>query len=273
MTNASETTPKGRPVPDEVLMAYVDGELPEDERKAVRAALAADQSLVERMQSFLFTRGPLLRPFDAVLASPIPERLSALLANAAPAPQRRAPGTSGSSKLRQIIAGFWTPFLSPAAAIPVVIAGVAGGWLLQQALNSDFVALDSRGGLVASAAVQAALETTPMKGQAAIGSQVTLEPTFTFATAKDGWCRQYRLTHRDGQSANGLACRDHGLWRVIVQTPGALRPHSSDKTVPAGEDEGVVGEVRSAMKEGDVLGREEEERLMREHWPARPQTQ
>ena len=40
MTNASDTKPMDEPISDEVLMAYVDGELPEEERKALQAALA-----------------------------------------------------------------------------------------------------------------------------------------------------------------------------------------------------------------------------------------
>ena len=228
MTNASDTKPTDEPISDEVLMAYVDGELPEEERKTLQAALARDAPLMQRLESFVFTRGPLLPAYNAVLSAPIPERISQLLAAAEPPVPRRTTPSGGSSKLRRIVAGFWAPFLSPAAAIPVVVAGA--------------------------------------------GSSLVLEPTFTFATAKGGWCRQYRLFHRDGQAASGVACRDQGVWRVNAQTPVAPRADTTGKTVPAGEDEGVVGEIRSALKDGDVLGRNEEAQLIRARWPDRPQT-
>ena len=127
MTNASDTKPMDEPISDEVLMAYVDGELPEEERKALQAALARDALLMQRLESFVFTRGPLLPPYNAVLSAPIPERISQLLAAAEPPVPRRTTPSGGSSKLRRIVAGFWAPFLSPAAAIPVVVAGAAGG--------------------------------------------------------------------------------------------------------------------------------------------------
>ena len=272
MTNASDTKPTDEPISDEVLMAYVDGELPEEERKALQAALARDAPLMQRLESFVFTRGPLLPAYNAVLSAPIPERISQLLAVAEPPVPRRTTPSGGSSKLRRIVAGFWAPFLSPAAAIPVVVAGAAVGWLLARGAQTEFVSLDSRGGLVASVAMQAALESTPKDVRAGAGSSLVLEPTFTFATAKGGWCRQYRLFHRDGQAASGVACRDQGVWRVIAQTPVAPRADTTGKTVPAGEDEGVVGEIRSALKDGDVLGRNEEAQLIRERWPDRPQT-
>lgn len=270
MTDASDNTPMDR-FPDEILMAYVDGELSAGERKAVEAALARDASLVRTVASYLYTRGPLSRPYDAVLTAPIPYRLLAFLANAGPPLGRRAPGPADAWKLRRIIAGFWAPFLSPAAAIAVVLAAITGGWLLQQAASTDFVSLDSRGGLVASAAVQAALEATPGNVRADVGSLLALEPRLTFATVKDGWCRQYQLFHRNGRVAGGLACRDHGVWRVIVQTPAAPRAHTTGKFVPAGNDDGVVGDVRNAIKDGEVLDREEEERLIRARWPAKSQ--
>lgn len=273
MTNASDTTPMGQPIPDEVLMAYVDGELSEAEREAVQAALATQPSLMQRVESFSFTRGPLLRPFDAVLAAPIPERLSALLADVEPRVVRRVPAPSGASKLRDIVAGFWAPFLSPAAAIPVVLLGVAAGWLLQHANTTQFVSLDDRGGLVASAPLQAALEATPTGTRVSVGSRLAVEPRFTFANTKKGWCRQYELIQGDGQVAGGLACRDQGVWKVIAQSPVLPRRDTAGRTVPAGDDEGVVGEVRSALQEGAVLGRTQEERLIREGWSAKPQGQ
>ena len=39
-----------------------------------------DPELRRFLKSFLFTRGPVVGPFDEVLDTPVPERLSALLA-------------------------------------------------------------------------------------------------------------------------------------------------------------------------------------------------
>ena len=63
------------PISDETLMAFADGELPPDERRAVREALSKDPLLIERLECFLLTNARLARPFRDVLNSAVPERL------------------------------------------------------------------------------------------------------------------------------------------------------------------------------------------------------
>jgi hypothetical protein len=266
MTNASDKTHMDQPISDEVLMAYADGALPMDEREAVQDAIAKHPWLMEKVESFLFTRGPLARPFDAVLTAPLPERLQALAAQA-DASRRRGP-SKGFGWLRQFAGAMWTPVLSPAAAIPVVVLGIAAGWLLQRSGHSDFVSLDESG-LVASAQLQAALDATPVGALTSIGRNLAIQPKFTFASTQKTWCRQYELVHDDGRAAGGLACRDGGVWRVIAQTGAAARPDPA-KAVPAGSGDQMLDDIRAALKEKDVLGREQEQQLIRDHWQAKP---
>jgi hypothetical protein len=160
------------------------------------------------------------------------------------------------------------PALSPAAAVPAVLLGVAAGWLLQGALRTDFVTLDGRG-LVASAPLQAALDATPAGVLADIGGRLRLQPRFTFASVQKTWCRQYELMLGEDLQAGGLACREQGAWRVIVQTSAVPRSGTSGATVPAGHND-VLDGFRATIKEGDVLDRAQEEQLILERWPIRP---
>ncbi len=129
-----EKTP-AQPIGDDLIMPYADGVLAPDQRPAVRDALARDPELMQRFESFLFTRGPLARAFDAVLAAPIPERL--LEAVRGPAPQRTRPTASllGSARLARLADMFRVPDFSPAVAIPAVLVGVAAGWLAHYAIG------------------------------------------------------------------------------------------------------------------------------------------
>ena len=86
-----EKTPD-EPIDDDLIMPYADGVLPPEQRPAVRDALASDPALMQKFESFLFTRGPIARAFDEVLAAPIPERLLAAVRE--PAPPRTRPAAS-----------------------------------------------------------------------------------------------------------------------------------------------------------------------------------
>jgi hypothetical protein len=271
MSDTPDEKMADEPIGDDVIMAYADGVLAPDQRSAVRDALARDPALMQRFESFLFTRGPLARAFDAVLAAPIPERL--LEAVREPAPARIWPKASllGSVHLARLAGIFRVPDFSPAVAIPAVLVGAAAGWLAHYALPSDYVPLENRG-FVAWTSLQQALEQTPRGSSASLVEGLTFKPTLTFASLQQTWCRQYELSYGAALRSGGLACRRRdGVWRVIALTEPEPPPATADpgKIEPAGKDD-VLDATRAQIKGGDVLGRGEEERLIKEHWPTKP---
>jgi hypothetical protein len=64
-------------IPDEVLMAYVDGELPPEERARIEAAMRADAEVARRVQQQQALRASLRSAFEGVLREPVPDRLLA----------------------------------------------------------------------------------------------------------------------------------------------------------------------------------------------------
>jgi hypothetical protein len=64
-------------IPDEVLMAYVDGELPAEERARIEAAMQSDADVARRVAQQKKLRTDLRAAFDGVLREPVPERLLA----------------------------------------------------------------------------------------------------------------------------------------------------------------------------------------------------
>ena len=266
-----------------------DGMLSPDQRAALRVALARNPELQERYESFRFTRDPLARRFEPLLEASVPERLL------------RAVGKSPSSRARPAVtasvrAGFaWlgqvlsTPVLSPALAVPALAVSIAAGWLLQTATGGG-PSSDAHGP-IASARAQHALEVTPSGVKVDVARGVRLEPRFTFATEDKAWCRQYILSYGEPQEAGGVACRDgDGVWQLVIETSlTAPPPPPSKGPLPAGEPpladhdgplpavepplpdhERILDSVRSQLKDGDVLGREEEEERIAEHWKRKP---
>jgi anti-sigma factor RsiW len=108
---------------DELLVAYVDGELPPEERSRVNHALATDPAVKTRFDRLAGTPSP-KEPFDVLLAAAPEDRLAAILKETeakvaqSPAPARPA--------LR--------PRAAIAAAILLFLAGGAVGIGLQSAV-------------------------------------------------------------------------------------------------------------------------------------------
>lgn len=66
-------------ISDETLMAFADGELTREERKAVATAIANNPAIQERLVVFTSTRDSLTGLFDAPMHQPIPEAILSLL--------------------------------------------------------------------------------------------------------------------------------------------------------------------------------------------------
>jgi hypothetical protein len=111
----------------------------------------------------------------------------------------------------------------------------------------------------------------PVGSSAGIAGGLAIKPTFTFASVQKTWCRQYELATPTGQQSGGLACRgEDGVWRVIAQTQAEPPSSTPGKAVPAGKGDDVLDAIRAQVKDGDVLGRTEEQRLIEERWQAKP---
>ena len=278
-----------------------DGMLSPDQLAALRVALARNPELQERYESFRFTRSPLASSFDAVLSAPVPNRLLRTVRESSSPGARQSAARRSSTRI-------WTqsrtgrgaslawlgdvlraPAFSPAAGIAVLAVSVAAGWLLHTAAG-DGASSDARA-FVASAPVQRALELTPSGVKADVARGVRLEPRLTFATEDKLWCRQYTLSYGEPQEAGGVACRNgDGVWQLVIETSlTAPPPPPSKGPLPAGEPpladhdgplpaveppladhERILDSVRSQLKHGDVLGREEEEERIAEHWKRKP---
>ena len=62
-------------VSDEMLMAYVDGELDGENRAAVERAMAADTEVAARIATHRALRGKLRAAYGPILEEPVPEQL------------------------------------------------------------------------------------------------------------------------------------------------------------------------------------------------------
>ena len=201
----------------EQLMAYADGELDAQMRRAIEAAMAEDPAIAAEVARHRELRDTLRGAFAGVLDEGVPARLLEA-ANSTPAKSAggavvdlaaaRADKDAKAVRVRWS----WPEWTSIAASL---LIGVIVGRAFLQNQTSNLVATQS-GHLVASGALASALS-TQIGGAADDLGQVHVGLSFR---AKDGnYCRTFALPDDAGA---GVACRDDEQWqiRALAQAVG-----------------------------------------------------
>ena len=259
-------------ISDETLMRFVDGDLPPDERSVIAGEVARNPDLAQRLEAFRFTKEELAGAFAPALEAP-PELIEKILRGAAPAsrisrwnlPSLAATTGAKRPNLRRDV-------MAIAAAVALLLAG-AVGWILHDSVRSDYA------GLVAPPSLQRALEETPSEVSAKLPGDLSIRPSYTFASLQKRWCREYTVIHANRVGAQALACRgDDGIWRVETQEdpPQRARLQGSESVHTGGRRPAAAGSQGESVAEhrdrifGADLSLEDEAKLIKERWKRKP---
>ena len=187
-------------ISEEMLGAYVDGELTAAERAQVEAAIAADLQVSQRIETLRAVRNRLLAGFSATIEEAVPQRLLDTL-DAAPAvtdlEQARAARKAGSIR--------WAGPEWGAIAASLLVAVVLGYFLLRSPVPGLLVKRE--GQLLAQNALAETLSNQLAGDQGSSSIRVGI----SFRDKQGAYCRTFTLPDRAG-----LACRENGQWRVPV---------------------------------------------------------
>ena len=235
---------------DEILMAYVDGELDERLSAEISAAMERDPALAGRVERHRALRAKVAGAFTTVLDQPVPERLRAA-ARATPlaagGPQRRAEvmdfpaRTSGA-------ASRWGAREWSAIAASLLLGMLLSWQFLLPSQRSMITAAD--GTLVARGALARALDSQLASTQR---PEDPVQIGITFRSQDGSYCRGFAL--RRAETA-GLACRVGGEWRIPVtaSAPGSAAGLRQAASLPPP----VLAAIQARIA-GDALdGRAEE---------------
>lgn len=192
-------------ITDEMLMAYVDGELPpEDAALVVRAA--AEPDIARRIETFRRSRAATHDAFAAWLAEPPPPQLVAAVL-----PARRPA---------------WRAAM-PLAACLVLAIGLGSYWLGRQTAPETLAAT------AGSPAFAAALGTQPSGTAIAVGgARLTITGTYPVA---DGLCRSFALAG-ESEALRGVGCNHGQGWRTeLLVADTAAATGTTPASGPAAE--------------------------------------
>jgi hypothetical protein len=198
-------------IADELVAAYVDGELADAERARIERAISQDAQLAQRVAQQRALRARLGGTFDEVLHEAVPQRLAQAArfsAHSGPAQvidlarvraERTRRGSSQrQSKLRRY---------GIAAGLAV---GLLAGILIQRMSAPGALTELHDGALLARGALARALN-EQLAGSVSSDAQVRIG--LTFRSRSGPFCRTFAL--RGSRPLAGLACREQEQWQLL----------------------------------------------------------
>jgi anti-sigma factor RsiW len=217
-------------IDDELLVAYADGELDDDETRRVEARLAADPAARKFVRELRESAQMLRAACNRPMLVPVPERLYRAVDEALAENRRReawlARLAAGSRHLRT----GWQP-AAIAASLLFLAVGLGGGFFVADYRMNEGIrrieASRQEERKVIETAVAQALERqvsgTQVRWAAPGGSHGAVTPIRTFRTVEGQWCREYKEIVETGGSVEtrrGIACRNpEGEWKTRLQVP------------------------------------------------------
>jgi hypothetical protein len=230
-------------VSDQLIMAYVDGELDAGTAAALEAAIATDVELQARVEQQQTLRRRLGAAFADVLDEPVPARLTAALA----ADVRRTSGRRHGGQLHGAKRGAWMQWGALAASL------VLGAFLttLATPLFSKGLITDENGKVRATGPLAQALSTQSSGADSSRKIQIQL----SFLGRNGQYCRVF---HANATSPlGGLACQSAGRWDVVLleRAPGTASDNyrqAATSLSPA-----ILSRVTDLMVAGPLDARQE----------------
>lgn len=254
-------------IPDDILMAYADGEADAATRARVETALREDPEIARRISQHRALRETMQGALAEVLEEPVPERLiAAARGQAAPLSGNAMNAVvdladvraAANRKARAATPRRWQPVALAAS----LLLGVGVGYLAWHGSGTLIEA--NSGGLVAGSALAHALSTQLSEDR---GTDRVVVTGLSFRDKTGGFCRTFSLSDA---GASGLACREGAHWNIKTLAQSA-HPENDTNFRPAGS--AMPAAIRAAVEElidGEPMDRNAEIAARQAGWTAPP---
>lgn len=248
-------------ITDEMLSAFLDGELGASQADEVRAALQCDPAIRKRLNEFELANETARQAASDLVSRKLPPSISAMIASS-----ERSVVQSDSFRRKRIGGSqFWPTAL--AASIALVV-GWSTGVLYQGAPQGDSGESDAQ---IAARATPGdplfqALETTP-SGQSVVLAEAgeSIQPVLSFASASGEPCREFMTVNSD-DAVRAVACRERNAWRIDFAIRSERPGTRNDYQTASASDARLASDYLAEVMVGDAFGREAEADLMAKGW-------
>jgi hypothetical protein len=234
-------------IPDELLAAYVDGQLQGAERSRIEQAIAHDARLAQRVAQFRATRGRLRGTFDSALHEPVSQRLLQV------ARSTSRPATAQVIDLARVRAerrrrNERHRLLQPQriAIAACLVGGLLIGAVAERLVNGNGVTEYHDGALMARGSLADALS-NQLTDAPPPGSDFHVG--MSFKSRSGTYCRTFSAANTPALA--GLACHEQNQWHIVtvVSTRAPLpgTPAASSHRVAEGYSPLLLQTVRERM--------------------------
>lgn len=235
---------------DETLSAFLDGELPPAEMKQVRAWLAEDPALADRLAELSAVDKLVRKRAHAIDERPLPSGVQKLLAEDDAKPESA-----------QVIAfPLWRrarQALNAQTGIAAAVALALGFGLAEVTDNVGNPQAD------AFQSVAERLETLPSGSSETLPDGREVTPRLTFVNRDGQHCRQYLVTSV-GERSENIACRvPEAGWEQLASIRQPAAAPGSYQTASGGS---LLDSALDQMMVGGIIEPEQEKQLIERDW-------
>jgi hypothetical protein len=234
---------------DEILCAFIDGELESEKRDALLLALEKTPELRGRLDRLKKADSVFRQAIDTLSEAEMPESVLSLLK-----PDEHFDDRA-SNKLK------WLPM----AACLLATTSIGFGYLIGQNKSQAPISFYADK-ITHENPIFKVLEKTASSERVLLkaSGDLSVEPLLSFISVNGQYCRQYHLTQND-RAYEGLACKDGQSWKLVAW--GLSDTHIPDAYQTAsGTPSPAIEAAVDALIEEDVLSSEAELRLIRDGW-------
>jgi hypothetical protein len=242
-----------RIIDDDMLSAYIDGELPAQDQRDVRVALANDPALATRLAALQSVNDLVLRHANALDATPLPASVLSLL-------KTEASDSKPVMVSAKVVQGPWQRWSRHTGAQLALAASLV--LALGLALNNLLDPAEAE--LPALAAYTHVLDDSPSGTLVAV-NDATLVNRFSFRDQGGRYCRQYQLSTATAGTEN-VACRTEQGWTLAASL--SVPVQAAPDVYQAASSSADLNAVLDSMMQGAALDLSAEAALIERGWQA-----
>jgi anti-sigma factor RsiW len=262
---------------DELLSAYLDGELPAECEAALERRLETDPALALRLERLSEADAALRDAYAPVVNEPMPRSVIDTIGThagdtgIAEDSRSRAVVDLGTHRRMRKPRDFAWP-LALAASVTLAIGALVGYLIAPPSGAPEAGLLASIGSVARGSGLHDTLETALSGTTREIAGNLTATPVLSFESRGGEYCRELAITGADG-SATALACRHEDGWQVealgFLPDPARNGGQTGGEFRPAGRTSSAVDAAVDERIAGDPLGPAEEAALIENFWEIR----
>lgn len=247
---------------DIALSAYIDGELPDEEMRALKVRLLQDPELARRLAALRGADVDALRHYDEIDKRPMPRAVLEMLG------QHEAVNETDN------VVAFPKRGIQQFFQMPVAIAAsvaLLAGFMVANVLQESNVASPEQTGLYAGqvepgSPLHRFLETGSSREGQLLAEGRNADLLLTFQDRDGDYCRQLQV-HGTGVPVQGVACRRDDTWQLeAVSIAGERAPDGSYQQASGEMPEAIDSAIDGLIGPLPPLDLEEETALISKGW-------